>query len=79
MKLFGCRNAASVRKRKQARRESRTILRFASLLSRRIIAGRMLGEYSFSLSTTTSIMTLWRSEVVDKIREEGEMRRECGN
>lgn len=59
MKLLDCRKATKVRKRKQARRESRTILRFASLLSRRIIVGRRLGEYAFSLSTKLPIMPLY--------------------
>ena len=64
MKLFGRRKATNVRKRKQARRERRTILLFVSLISRRIIAGRVLGEVACSLSRYVPIMPLCGSMVV---------------
>ena len=69
MKLLGCRKATKVRKAKQAKRESNTILRLASLLSRRIIAGRVLGEKALSLSMPMPIMALRKSEVVGKAVE----------
>lgn len=72
MKLLGCRKATKVRKAKQAKRESSTILRLASLLSRRIIAGRVLGEKALSLSMPMPIMALRKSEVVGKAGREVE-------
>ena len=50
MKLFGRRKATQVRKKREASRESRTILRLASLRSRRMLRGCLVGEKAFSLS-----------------------------
>ena len=58
MKPLDRRKATRVRKKSEATRESRTILRFASLLSRRMVAGYLLGEYALSLSTNVPILVL---------------------
>ena len=56
MKPLDRRKATRVRKNSEATRESRTILRFASLLSRRMVAGCLLGEYALSLSTNVPML-----------------------
>ena len=70
MRLFGCRKATTVRKAKQVKRESTTIRRLVSLLSRRIIAGSLLGEYAPSLSISMPIMAQRKSEVVGEAMRE---------
>ena len=62
MKLLERRKATQVRKKREARRESRTILRLASLLSRRMVAGCLNGEYAGSLSSKEPMMFLCNSD-----------------
>lgn len=62
MKPLERRKATSVRKNREASRERMTILRLASLLSRRMIAGFLVGEYALSLSTHAPIMVLCNNE-----------------
>lgn len=56
------RKATRVRKSREARRERRTILRLASLLSRRMVAGFLVGGNALSLSTHAPIMVLCNNE-----------------
>ena len=62
MKLLERRKATQVRKKREARRESRTILRLASLLSRRMVAGCLNGEYGGSLSSKEPMMFLCNND-----------------
>ena len=62
MKLLDRRKATTVRKKREPSRERRTILRLASLLSRRMVAVCMLGEYGNSVSTPAPILILCNHE-----------------
>ena len=68
MKLLERRKATKVRKKKEAMREKRNILRLASLRSRRMVTGCVGGEKDFSLSPMMTLCSGRSSSRREKLR-----------